>query len=188
MVRESALETNRSLDENEINTDSENAGFVMVDSAQGQNAEQTATLSWPKRISAARLFMDEGQFGDARRMLLNALQVKPNDPLCRAMLAHCTAAVEGDSVESLPMCEAAAREARRPEILYHLGSIHLIQGNRRKAVQVFHDGLALDPRHVPILAQLEKIGRRKPPVLRFLSRDNTLNMRLGRLLTRMGKR
>ena len=169
------------------------SGFVMVenpgiDAGGIESGEGSAALRWQDRIAAARTFMGADKFADARQLLLNALQVKPNDPLCRAMLAHCTAALDSNSLESLPMCEAAAREVRNPEILYHLGSVHLLQENRRKAVQVFDEALVLDPRYVPILAMLEKIGRRKPPVFSFLSRDNALNVRLGKLLKRMGKR
>jgi Tfp pilus assembly protein PilF len=167
-----------------IDHETEAAGFVMVDKPHPEtegNGER-ASLGWQNRISAARNFMDAEKFADARQMLLNALQLKPNDPLCRAMLAHCTAALDSNSLESLPMCEAAAREARRPELLYHLGSVHLLQENRRKAVQVLHEALTIDPRYAPILELLDSIGRRRPPVIPFLSRDNALNVRLGRLL------
>ena len=171
-----------------ITLESENSGFVMVDAAPAPPSEPEAPLKWRDRMSMARDLLEAQDYENARKLLQESLKMRPNEPLVRAMLGHCLAALDPRSVESLPLCEAAVRDARRPEMLFHLGMVQLYRQNRRKAVQAFREGLKLDPAFVPIHRQLDRIGRRKPPVVPFLSRDHGLNVVLGRWLARMGKR
>jgi hypothetical protein len=53
--------------------------------------------------------------------------------------------------------------------------------NRKGAVEAFFKGLEVEPNYKPINRIIEDIGRRKDPVIAFLSRDNFINRYLGRV-------
>jgi len=84
----------------------------------------------------------------------------------------------GDAVR---YCTLSTRVQRsRPEHYENLGRVHLAFNNRKKAVEAFFKGLNCDPDDAAINRILDSIGRRREPVLTFLSRDSFLNMWLGR--------
>lgn len=80
------------------------------------------------------------------------------------------------------LCRHAVKmEFYQPEAFLNLARTELLAGDRRSAVAALESGLALDPDHGELLALGREMGRRRPPVLGFLSRDNFLNQILGRL-------
>lgn len=50
---------------------------------------------------------------------------------------------------------------------------------RREAWEAVRDGLRIDPEHPELLELQRQLGSRKPPVIRFLGRNNPLNRLLG---------
>ncbi len=60
--------------------------------------------------------------------------------------------------------------------------------NRRKLVEAIEKGLEASPRYLPLRRLALEVGLRKEPVLRFLSRENTLNQALGRLRTNLERK
>lgn len=50
---------------------------------------------------------------------------------------------------------------------------------RREAWEAVRDGLRVDPEHPELLELERQLGSRKPPVIRFLGRNNPLNRLLG---------
>ena len=58
----------------------------------------------------------------------------------------------------------------------------LERGERKKAVETLNAGLRLQSNHKQINTILDRIGRRKRPVIPFLPRSNSLNIWLGKLL------
>ncbi len=50
---------------------------------------------------------------------------------------------------------------------------------RREAWEAIRDGLKIDPEHPELLELERQLGSRKPPVIRFLGRNNPLNRLLG---------
>ncbi len=77
--------------------------------------------------------------------------------------------------------EAREMEPYDPDHHWNLG-VALLRGNRRRmAYQSLRTGLAMEPGHRGILRELESMGRRRRPVLPFLSRSNPLNVLLGRM-------
>jgi len=80
------------------------------------------------------------------------------------------------------LCRHAVRvEFYQPEAFLNLARTELLAGDRRAAVAALDRGLALDPDHRELLALDRKIGRRRAPVLGFLSRNHLLNQILGRI-------
>ena len=95
-------------------------------------------------------------------------------------LGQAIARCEGRKRVGLELClHAVERDPFRPESYFNLASVYLIIGNRRAAIRALNSGLALAPEHPALLELQESIGTRRPPVLRFLSRDHLLNDWLG---------
>jgi len=84
--------------------------------------------------------------------------------------------------EGRRLCRHAVKvEFYQPETYLNLARTELLAGDRRAASDALERGLALDPDDRELVALGRKMGRRRPPVLGFLSRDNPLNRLLGRL-------
>ncbi len=84
--------------------------------------------------------------------------------------------------DAVRLCrEALALEFYNPDLCWNLGRVLLVAGKRREAHAVLQKGLALSPRHPGILREIDRMGRRRRPVLLFLSRGNPINVLLGKL-------
>lgn len=85
--------------------------------------------------------------------------------------------------KGIRMCRHAVRlEFYQPENYVNLAKACLLaERYRRDAYEALRDGLAIDPEHPELLALQQQVGRRLPPVLPFLSRQNLLNRILGAL-------
>ena len=95
----------------------------------------------------------------------------------------CLSHTNGDQHEAVRACrEAATLEGYRPEVCWNLGQVLLSNGKRAEAFQAFQRGLKLQPGHPGILKDLQRMGKRRSPVLRFLSRSHPVNIALGRIL------
>jgi tetratricopeptide (TPR) repeat protein len=93
----------------------------------------------------------------------------------------CIAALRKQYSDAVKYCHLSLKVQRsNVEHYENLGKIHLLGRNRRGAVEAFFKGIEVDPDYKPINAILEKIGRRKDPVIVFLPRDNILNRYLGK--------
>jgi tetratricopeptide (TPR) repeat protein len=78
--------------------------------------------------------------------------------------------------------ESIAREGYNADLhLNHARSL-LAAGKLREAYEALYRGLGFQPRHPRILRTLKSMGFRKRPVLPFLSRQNGLNVTLGKML------
>jgi tetratricopeptide (TPR) repeat protein len=62
----------------------------------------------------------------------------------------------------------------------NLARVYVAAGNRKKAVETINEGLRVHPDDADILKLKREIGERSAPVVPFLSRDNPLNVALGR--------
>lgn len=83
--------------------------------------------------------------------------------------------------EGIHFCrEAASRESFNADIQCNLGRALLAAGRRREAHQALRRGKAIEPSHVGIRRELHRMGRRRRPVLRFLSRNHPVNVILGK--------
>ncbi len=66
----------------------------------------------------------------------------------------------------------------------NLGRVYLADGERKKAIAAFRKGLQYSVNE-EIVAELERLGTRKPPLFPSLGRENPLNRYLGFLLARL---
>jgi tetratricopeptide (TPR) repeat protein len=84
--------------------------------------------------------------------------------------------------EGLKLCRHSIKiEFYQPENYFNLARTHLLANDRRGAIKALREGLKVDPNHSELLELQKDLGRRRPPVLSFLSRNHALNRLLGNL-------
>jgi hypothetical protein len=87
--------------------------------------------------------------------------------------------------EGVRFCrEAAELERYNPDVHCNLGRILIYAGRRKDAHHAFMQGLSIQSDHQGIIRSLKDMGVRRRPVIPFLSRDNPLNIYLGRVRAR----
>jgi len=95
--------------------------------------------------------------------------------LCMAMVKH-------KYSEGLDYCTISLkRDILNPDHHANIALLYLERDDRKNGVKHLHKGLRLQSRHKRINRILTEIGRRRPPVLPFLSRENFINVFFGRL-------
>lgn len=120
--------------------------------------------------------------------LFEKAQCMDKDPLYLSSKALCVAKVRRSFQEATHLClDAVESEPSNPVHYLHMGKILLLAGQKIKAIKAFRDGLK-HGRNQEIIAELERLGIRKTPVIKFLSRKHPLNKISGLLLSRIGLR
>lgn len=109
-------------------------------------------------------------------------------PVLSSYLAYCRALNGRDLDKSIELGrDALQADPANPEFNLNLGRVLLLAGRKEEAITVFRQGLAnsLNP---DLIAQLEQLGTRKPPLFRSLARNHFLNKFAGQLLNLFGFR
>ena len=105
-----------------------------------------------------------------------------------SLYAFCIARERGQIRKAIELCHRAInKEPDETTHYYCLGRIHLLDKNRREAIEVFREGLKHGTDQ-DIIAELESLGTRKAPPFKFLKRSNPLNKYTGLLLKIFGLR
>ncbi len=121
-------------------------------------------------------------------VLLEEALRETSDPTVQAWYAYCLAREGRNFNQALQLClSAQQRRSGDSDICLALGRLYLIGKRRRAAISILERGLRID-KNPEIQKLLQSIGMRKPPVFRFLNRDNPLNVASGRLLSHWGLR
>jgi Flp pilus assembly protein TadD len=111
---------------------------------------------------------------------------EPVPPQVLSLYALCLAR-QGKRKEAVDTCRLALkRDQRNPTCRVHMARIYLLANARRKAYEELEKGLAFSPENQDLRRLESEMGKRRPPVIGFLSRDNPLNVKLGK--ARAGKR
>jgi tetratricopeptide (TPR) repeat protein len=99
----------------------------------------------------------------------------------------CVAMVKRKYAQAVEYCNISLKSNfMDPDHRYNLALVFLERDDRSKAVETLNAGLRLEPRNRKINVMLDRIGRRKQPVLAFLPRSNPINIWLGKLRTKAG--
>jgi len=106
-------------------------------------------------------------------------------PVYKSFLAYCLARERGQVRQAIAMCEQALEKEPDNTLHYlNLGRIHLVAGNKPEAIRVFRAGLGQGMNH-DIIAELDALGTRNPPIFSCLKRDHPLNRYLGIIFNRL---
>jgi dihydrofolate reductase len=123
----------------------------------------------------------------ARRCFEQAL-AHAASPEVASDLAFCQAKSGAPLPEALQSAELAlVTLPENARCLFNLGRIQILAGEREKGLATLRKGVQL-PNGKEFQAELERMGTRKPPPIRSLSRNHPLNKYLGIMLQRMGLR
>ena len=109
-------------------------------------------------------------------------------PKVKSKLAFCLAKERRQYKKAMSLCrEALHLEPGNPDHYYQLSRIHLLTGEKRKAIKALRKGLKFK-RHQLIIDELFKLGARQEPIFLSLPRDHFINRATGILLTKIGLR
>lgn len=94
----------------------------------------------------------------------------------------CVAMVRRKYAEAIKYCNLSVKaNFMDPEHRINLALVYLERDDRKNAVKNLEAGLRLHPSNKRIRKIFKEIGRRKPVIFSFLSRDNPLNVWIGKL-------
>lgn len=110
------------------------------------------------------------------------------DPVRASCLGYCIAKERGQRKRGIELCRAALeRDPGNPIHTLNLARIHLLGRDKPAAIAVLREGMRRSP-SPELVAELELLGLRRPPILPFLKRSNPLNRYLGTVLSLLGLR
>jgi tetratricopeptide (TPR) repeat protein len=101
----------------------------------------------------------------------------------------CVAMVRRKYAEAIKYCNLSVKaNFMDPEHRINLALVYLERDDRKNAVKNLEAGLRLHPSNKRIHKIFREIGRRKPVMFSFLSRDNPLNVWIGKMREPKGER
>lgn len=120
----------------------------------------------------------------ARTCFENAARGRRHPAAC-SYLALCQAQTRGKFSDAIALArQAIVMEPDNPVFYQNLGHIYQLAGMRMEAVETLREGVRRGAGEAAI-AELNRIGTRKPPVFRRFHRDHPLNKYVGKLLARL---
>lgn len=155
----------------------------MTDAA---DAHKQAVL---QEVERAIALTKEGRYSDALEIFEQLLpQLSSQDVSEKRFLSNassfyglCVAMVRRRYAEAVQYCNLSLKsQFMEPDHLANLALVYLERNDRSDAIENLHAGLRIQPNHARINKILDEIGRRQPPVISFLSRNNPLNIWLGK--------
>lgn len=130
-----------------------------------------------------------GKTLEALALVERALDAEPDHQGYRSLHGLCIARERGQIRKAIEMCEkAVAADPKNIDTHIHLGMVYLAAGYTSKAIEAYRRGLKVQRYNPELIAELEKLGPRRDPVVPFLSRKNFVNKFLGILLKKIGNR
>jgi Flp pilus assembly protein TadD len=121
-----------------------------------------------------------------------AAELEKNNPYYMSYLGVVLARSEHKWGEAEKLCDGAVRLKRNQAQLYlNLAEVYATAGRRDEAVEALQAGLKFARRDIRLNIAMNKLTRRRQPVLSFLKRHHPINRSLGKIrhetLTLIGK-
>jgi predicted Zn-dependent protease len=124
--------------------------------------------------------LKNGDTGKALDLLEQAVGLE-RKPLYCSTLGVILARERRDFKKAVSLCkEAIKKEPKNSVHFLNLGRVHILANHKKEAIRIFYMGLRYSENR-EIIAELNRIGRRRRPVLPFLERSNPLNKILGKI-------
>lgn len=126
--------------------------------------------------------INRSNFDTAMTHLEEALQIAPNNATYLSHYGLCVAVDREDYDSARKLCQRAIKmNPADPVNRVNLGRVLRLEGDMRLAYETFIRAWKQDKSHPAAASELSRMGIRRPPVLKFLARDNWINVQLGRL-------
>jgi len=111
-----------------------------------------------------------------------AVELEKNNPYYMSYLGVVLARSERKWGEAENLCDGAVRLKRNQAQLYlNLAEVYATAGRRDEAVEALQAGLKFARRDIRLNIAMNKLTRRRQPVLSFLKRHHTINRSLGKI-------
>jgi len=152
-------------------------------------SEEAPSQSVEDKIREAIELTREGEYEEALALFEANLAAMNGGNMQQKRLAAyafsfygvCLAKVQRQYAQAVRCCEISLRHNLLDPIHHHnLALVYLERDDRARAVETLNAGLRLDPRNRNLNRIWDSIGRRRPPIIPFLSRNNPLNIWLGK--------
>jgi tetratricopeptide (TPR) repeat protein len=138
--------------------------------ARGGTAQSTVA-------ELAVAYAKERQYEEALRYFQKASDLSPE---ARSYYGFALAMRRQRLADAVRYCrEAVDREPLRGDWYLNLGQVYLVCGEKPLAVRAFARGLQAEPGHRRLSQAFKRLGIRRRPVIRFLSRTHPVNRYLG---------
>lgn len=123
-----------------------------------------------------------GRKKEALACLRKALGSEPKNPFYLSYTGLLAAVAEKRFSDGELLCqEAIGLKCNHAQLYLNLAEVYEHAGRTAEAIDTLQKGLVSAGRDYRIRRALERLGVRRPPVLRFLQRGHPLNRTLGRL-------
>jgi len=130
-------------------------------------------------------FCNKHDYGTAVPYFLHAIRETPkNDYRANEYTAFYGLSLMrlGNRDEGFNKClVAAGSELKNPEVFLCLARASLMLNRRKVAIKAVSQGLTIDPTHVKLKFLRNNMGVRREPIFGFLSRENFINVILGKI-------
>ena len=132
--------------------------------------------------------LERGRARDALPLLAAAVKIQQGvdgsgftQATYRSYHGLCQCLAGSEMYRGLRSCRRASKsDPTNPAIWFNLGRAAMILTRRSEAHRAFQRGLKILPGHPGITRALQKMGRRRSPIVGFLPRGNFINVLLGR--------
>jgi tetratricopeptide (TPR) repeat protein len=146
-----------------------------------------ASFTAEEQYRRGKALLAESRYREALECFRSAHQIDRANPRYRSHYGLGLALVERRFDKALELCRSAAKEEFfNPELYHNLARVHMAFGFKSEAIRYLRRGLMIDPANAALADDLERLGRRKLPVLQFLPRNHPVYRLLGRLRHRLG--
>ena len=116
----------------------------------------------------------------AMRFLRPAYEDNPGDAQVRSHYGLALGLARGRYHEARELCQSAVKqEFFNPDLYLNIARLNLAYGFKSEALRYLRRARMIDPATLEAQAFFSQLGRRSPPVLRFLPRRHLLNRWLG---------
>lgn len=147
-------------------------------------------------LKAIKAEIKQKKYPKAFNIAKEAYQMHPGDPMILTYYGYLSGKVEKKFKTAVEACEKAINllprklpsgldSKHRPRLYFHLSRVYQAAGKRNEAVNSLYRGIGYDEENGILHKELERIGVRRRPVIPFMSRDNFLNIWLGKLRHRI---
>ena len=135
-----------------------------------------------QEFRAGLTYLRGGDAGKALPHLRSALDQEPDNPYYISYMGVAVAAAEQKWAEAEKLCHSAMRMNRRQAQLYlNLAEVYTGADRKQDAADTLVRGLRYSPHDLRLKIGLDRLAMRRPPVLPFLPRTNSMNRNLGKL-------
>ena len=125
-------------------------------------------------------FLRDNYAGRALPHMQRAMELDRNNPYYMSYLGVVLARSEQKWGEAKRLCDAAVRMKRNQAQLYlNLAEVYAQAGRKDDAVDALQAGLKYARRDVRLTIAMNRLTRRREPVLSFLNRTHPVNRQLG---------